>query len=86
MTAKGTELLNQSIESYIYSVLVAQARTQQSIYGLRASALETQRVFRQIVEDSIINYDTSTWINNMNQALKSTYEVDERSPSSILRE
>ena len=41
----------------------------------KASALETQKVFRQIVEDSIINYDTSTWINNMNQAISSTNVV-----------
>ena len=38
-----TELLNQSIESYIYSVLGAQARTKQSVYGSRASALEHKR-------------------------------------------
>ena len=75
LTTQGTELLNQSIELNIYSVLGAQARTKQSIYGPRASSLETQKVFRQIVEDSIINYDTSTWINNMNQAITSTNVV-----------
>ena len=42
LTTQGTELLNQSIEAYIYSVLGAQARTKQSIYGSRASTLETQ--------------------------------------------
>ena len=71
----GTELLNQSIEAYIYSVLGAQARIKQSILGTRASALETQEVFRQIVEDSIINYNTSIWINNMNQAVTDTNVV-----------
>ena len=75
LTIKGTELLNQSIEAYIYGVLGAQARTKQSIYGFKSSALETQEVFRQIVEDSIINYSTSTWINNMNQALTDTNVV-----------
>ena len=69
LTIQGTELLNQSIEAYICSVLGAQARTKQNIYGFRASALETQEVFGQIVEDSIINYYTPTWINNMNQAV-----------------
>ena len=49
LTKNGAELLNQSIEAYIYSILGAQARTKQSIYGSRASALETQKVFRQIV-------------------------------------
>ena len=75
LTKNGAELLNQSIEAYIYSVLGAQARTKQNIYGYRASALETQKVFRQIVENSIINYNTSTWINNMNQAVTSTNVV-----------
>ena len=75
LTANGTELLNQSMGAYVYSVLGAQARTKQSIYGSRASALETQKVFRQIVEDSIINYNTSKWINNMNQAVTSTNVV-----------
>ena len=60
LTIQGTELLNQSIEAYIYSVLGAQARTKQSIYGTKASASETQEVFRQIVEDPAINYNTST--------------------------
>ena len=42
---KGTELLNHSIEAYIYSILGAQARTRQSIVSGRASALEMQKVF-----------------------------------------
>ena len=69
---KGTELLNHSIEAYIYSILGAQARTRQSIVSSRASALEMQKVFWKIVEDSIINYETTTWINNMNQAVSDT--------------
>ena len=69
---KGTELLNQSIEAYLYAILGSQARSRQSIVSSRASALETQKVFRQIVADSIINYDTTTWINNMNEAVSDT--------------
>ena len=72
LVEKGTELINHSIEAYIYSILGAQARTRQSIVSSRASALETQKVFRKIVEDSIINYETTTWINNMNQAVSDT--------------
>lgn len=34
--------------------------------------METQKVFQQIVSDSIINYDTATWINNMNITISST--------------
>ena len=72
---KGTELLNQSIEAYLYAILGCQATTRQSIVSNRASALETQKVFRQIVADSIINYDTTTWINNMNEAISATNVV-----------
>ena len=68
-------LLNQSIEAYIYAILGSQSKTRQSIVGNRGSALETQVVFRQIVEDSIINYDTSTWIQNMNLAISDTNVV-----------
>ena len=69
LAVNGTELLNESIEAYIYSVLGAEAKTRQSIYDNRASALETQKVFRRNLEDSIIHYDTSVWINNMNKAV-----------------
>ena len=72
LTKNGTELLNQSIESYLYSILGSQARTRQSIVSNRTSALETQKVFRKIVEDSVVNYDTTTWINNMNEAITAT--------------
>ena len=65
-------MLNQSIEAYLYAILGSQARTRQSIVSHRASSLETQKVFRQIVADSIVNYDTSTWINNMNVAVTAT--------------
>ena len=75
ITKDGLILLNQSIEAYIYAILGSQSKTRQSIVGNRGSALETQVVFRQIVEDSIINYDTSTWIQNMNLAISDTNVV-----------
>ena len=75
ITKEGLILLNQSIEAYIYAILGSQSKTRQSIVGNRGSALETQVVFRQIVEDSIINYDTSTWIQNMNLAISDTNVV-----------
>lgn len=72
LTRNGLLLLNQSIEAYVYSILGEQAKTKQSISGSRASALETQKVFCKIVEDSVINYDTTTWINNMNKSVTDT--------------
>ena len=67
--------INQSLESYLYSILGAQARTKQSIFCKRASVLETQLQFHQLVEDRVLNFDTSTSINNMNQAITDTNVV-----------
>ena len=74
-TKIGLQYLNQSIESFVYSILGSQARTKQSIFSNRASALETQKEFRKIVEDSVVNYDTATWINNMNVAITATHVI-----------
>ena len=68
-TRVGLKLLNESIEDYLCSILGAQARAKQSILGDRTCALEVQEIFRQVFEDSVVNYDTSTWINNMNPNL-----------------
>ena len=71
-TKIGVQYLNESIEYLIYSVLGSQARTKQSIYSDRASTLEAQQEFRSTVEDSILNYNVSTWINNMNRTITDT--------------
>ena len=71
-TKIGIQYLNQSIEAFVYSILGSQAKTKQSIFSNRGSALETQKEFRKIVSDSIVNYDTATWINNMNVAISAT--------------
>ena len=56
----------------MYSILGAQARSRQAIINNQASSFEVQQIIGQIVEDSIINYDTSTWINNMNRSISDT--------------
>ena len=71
-TQQGLKLINKSIESYLYSILGAQAKAKQSIIGNKASAFEVQQIFTQIGEDSIINYNTSNWINNMNRSVSVT--------------
>ena len=74
-TSNGLELLNQSIEAHLHSILGAQARSGQAIINNSASSLVVQQIFRQIVEDSIINYDKSTWINNVNRSISDTNVV-----------
>ena len=72
MTKLGQELLNQSIEVYMYALLGAQAKSKQSIVGDRASSREVQQVFRNIVEDAVIQYSPDVWINLMNKAIGDT--------------
>ena len=65
----GLQTLNESIESYCYSVLGAQAQTRVSIVNQGAANLKTQVVFRQLVDDSVINNRITTWISNMRKAV-----------------
>ena len=62
-TKIGLQYLNKSLESFVYSILGSQAKTKQSIFSNRASALETQKEFRKIVSDSIVNYEYSNHCN-----------------------
>ena len=71
-TKIGLQCINESIEAFIYSVLGAQTRTKQSIVSNRGSAYETQQEFRDIVEHSILNFNISLWINDMNRSIIST--------------
>ena len=66
-TKQRSDLLNRSIITYLYAILGSQTRKKQSIYGERASALETQKVSRELVEDSVV-----TWVKNMNKAVSET--------------
>ncbi len=86
LTKIGQRLLQQSIESYVYAVLGAQAKTKWSIVGEGAKSLQTQEVFRKIVKETIAQSDTTTTISNMRTAIASTNVVLNMaiSPSMIL--
>ncbi len=75
LTKIGQKLLQQSIESYVYAVLGAQAKTRWSIVGEGAKSLETQEVFRTIVKETIAQSDTTITISNMRTAIASTNVV-----------
>ena len=68
-TQIGFQYLNQSIESYLYCILDSQVKTKQSEVSSRESGFETQEQFRKLFEDSVINYDVSTWIINVNRSI-----------------
>ena len=75
MTKIGQKLLQQSIESYVYAVLGAQAKTRWPIVGEGAKSLQTIEVFRTIVKETIAQSDTTTTISNMTTAIASTNAI-----------
>ena len=75
LTKIGQKLLQQSIESYVYAVLGAQAKTRWTIVGEGAKSLQTQDVFRTIVEETITQNNVPITISNMRTAIASTNVV-----------
>ena len=70
ITPIGQKLFQESLESFNYSVLGAEARTRWSIVGKGAKSSQTQDVFRRIVEDTIIQNDATVLIANMREVFK----------------
>ena len=75
MTRTGQLLFQQSVESFIYCVLGAQANTRWSIVGRGAMSLQTQEVFKKLVNDTIIQSDPTVTVSNMRKAIKDTNVV-----------
>ncbi len=72
LTKTGQKLLQESTESYVYSVLGVQAKTRWSIVGEGAKSLQTQDVFHTIVKETIAQSDTTITISNMRTVIAST--------------
>ncbi len=72
LTKIGLKLLQQAVESYVYAVLGAQAKTRWSIVGEGAKSSQTQDVFYPIVEETIVESDVTIYISNMRTAIAST--------------
>ena len=76
LTKTGQLLFQQqSVESYVYCVLGAQANTRWSIVGKCAMSIQTQEVFKKLVNDIIIQSDQTITIANMRKAIKDTNVV-----------
>ena len=75
LTKIGQKLLQQSIESFVYAVLGAQAKTRWSIVGEGAKSLQTQDVFYTIVKKTIVQSDVTITLSNMRTAIASTNVV-----------
>ena len=72
LTSLGQLLFQQSVESYVYSILGAQASTRWPIAGQGAKSLRTQAVFKIIVRDNVVEDDQTITINNMKRAIVDT--------------
>ena len=75
LTQVGQKLFQESLESFNYCVLGAEARTRWSIVGKGAKSLQTQDVFRTIVNDTIVQNDTTILISNMRKSIQATNVV-----------
>ena len=75
LNSLGQTLLMQSIEGYIYSVLGSQANSHFSIVNQGGRSYQTQTIFRQLVNSSIVQDDQTIMLNNYRTAIKDTYAI-----------
>ena len=75
LTKIGQKLLQQSIESYVYAALGAQAKTRWPIVGEGAKSLQTIEVFCTIVKETIAQSGMTTTISNMRTAIASANAI-----------
>ena len=75
LTEVGQKLFQESLESFNYCVLGAEARTRWSVVGKGAKSSQTQDVFRKIVEDTVVQNDSTVLISNMKRSIQATNVV-----------
>jgi hypothetical protein len=76
ITSVGTQLLMESVKSYVYSVLGAQAKTRWGIVSDQlGKSLRTQEAFRRILNDTIVQSNVNTTITDMRTAIRDTNVV-----------
>ena len=75
LTPLGQLLFQQSVESFVYSVLGSQAATRWSIVSQGAKSSQTQVEFRKIVHDTIVEDDQTITIGNMRKAIADTHVI-----------
>ena len=70
LTKAGLARINQSIEAFVYCILGSQVQTRSSIIGDGGIAQETQKVFLQLFESSVVERDISKSIQRYQFALQ----------------
>ena len=71
LTSAGLSRINQSIESFCFSILGSQVNVRSSITGSQGSSIESQREFLSLVEDAIRNPDISKSVQRFQLAIES---------------
>ena len=71
LTSAGLSRINQSIESFCYAILGSQVDVRSSIAGSQGSAIETQRQFLSMIEDTIRNPNISKSVQRFQLAIES---------------
>ena len=75
LTKTGQVLVQSAIESYVLSVLSAQAQTRWPIVGQGAKSLQTQQIFHRLVKDTVAQDNPSKVISDMRTAIPETKVV-----------
>ena len=75
LTKTRQVLLQLAIESYVYSVLGAQAQTRWAIVAQGAKSLQTQQIFHRLVKDRMVQDNPTKLISDMRTAIKDTNVV-----------
>ena len=75
LTKTGQKLSQLATESYVYSVLGAQAQTRWPIVEQGAKSLQTQDIFHKLVKDTVTQDDPVKAISDMRLAIENTNVV-----------
>ncbi len=75
LTKIGQKLFQQSVESYVYAILEAQAKARWAIVGSGAKSLQTQDVFLGIIKNTIAQSDMTVTISDMRESISDTNVV-----------
>ena len=75
LTTLGQSMFQHSTESFVYAMLTAEARTRWVIVGQGAKGLQTQEVFRKLVQDTVVQNDNTSLITSIREAIDDTNVV-----------
>ena len=71
----GQKPFQLAVESYVYAMLGSQAQTRWAIVSQGTKSLQTQKIYRRLVKDTITQDDPVKAISDMRLAIKNTNVV-----------